>query len=370
MSAESILGEAVQGRRLTVEEAVLLDAEVSTERLKEAANTVRVRLHGDSDVTYLVDRNVNYSNVCITDCKFCEFYRPPAHEESYVLHQDDLRQKLQELVDVGGTRVLLQGGHHPDLRLDYYKQLLEFIRAEFPTLALTAFSPPEIDHIATVEGISIREVLISLKESGMDGLPGGGGEILHDEIRDRVSPKKLKTKGWLDCMREAQKLNLVTSCSQVIGFGEEPRHRFEALAACRDVQDENQAAGRVGFLSFVMWPLQSESRFGAIFGDRLGLKLGADRDDYLRHVALSRLFLDNISHHGASWPTMGPEIAMEALQYGADDFGSTMLEENVVSSAGSEWSCMTEKLIREFVQQAGFNPIKRAANYSRLQPAQ
>lgn len=369
MNAEQILERTLSGAIMSVDEAVFLDAEASTEALRDAAHTLRVRLHGDNTVTYLVDRNVNYTNVCITDCKFCEFYRPPGHKESYVLNQGDLRQKLRELVDLGGTRVLLQGGHHPDLKLDYYTELLTFIRGEFPELALSAFSPSEIDHIAHVEGITVREVLEALKAAGLDGLPGGGGEILHDDIRNRVSPKKLMTEGWLSCMREAQDLGLVTSCSQVIGFGENPRHRFEALEVCRDLQTESLAKGNTGFLSFVMWPLQAESRFGAVFGDRLGYKLGADEDAYLRHVALSRLFLPNIAHVAASWPTMGPDIAKKALSFGADDFGSTMMEENVVSTAGSTWSCMTEDLICKFIIEAGFAPQKRDADYTSLSMA-
>ena len=369
MKADQILQRVAGGSPLTVDEAVFLDAEATTEALRDAAHELRVKLHGETHVTYLVDRNVNYSNVCITDCKFCEFFRSPGDVESYVIDRDDLREKLQELVDLGGTRVLLQGGHHPDLRLEYYTELLSFIRSEFPQLALTAFSPPEVDHIAHVEGISVREVLQSLIAVGLDGLPGGGGEILHDDIRGRVSPKKLMTDGWLDCMREAQSLGIVTSCSQVIGFGENPRHRFEALEGCRDLQSESLANGYSGFLSFVMWPLQSESRFGAVFGERLGYKLGADEEDYLRHVALTRLFLPTIPHIGASWPTMGPEIAMKALLFGADDFGSTMMEENVVSTAGATWSCMTEELICKFIGEAGFAPAKRDADYTSLSPA-
>ncbi len=349
--------------RLTPEEACFLHDNAPIEDLRAAAAAMRNRLHDPNVVTYLVDRNINYSNVCVTDCKFCEFYRPPGHEEAYVLDRDVLLQKVAETVAVGGTRILLQGGHHPDLPLAWYVQLLRDIKSAFPSVELNAFSPPEIAHIAEVEGLSTLKVLETLRDAGMSGLPGGGGEILDDRIREQVSPKKLKTRPWLSIMGEAHSLGLVTSASQVIGFGETPEHRFHALAAVRDRQDESLAAFGRGFLSFVMWPLQHESRFGRVFGDRLGRTLGADEAAYLRHLALCRLFLDNIPHVGASWPTMGPEVAMRGLAFGADDFGSTMLEENVVSSAGSTHTCMTEPLIRKYVSQAGFRPRKRDSNY-------
>ncbi len=349
--------------RLTPEEACFLHAETSLDDLRIAAAAMRNRLHDPDVVTYLVDRNINYSNVCVTDCKFCEFYRPPGHEEAYVLDREVLLRKVEETVAVGGTRILLQGGHHPDLPLDWYVELLEDIKRAFPTVELNAFSPPEIAHISEVEDLPTLKVLETLQEAGMSGLPGGGGEILDDRIREQVSPKKLKTRPWLRIMGEAHSLGMVTSASQVIGFGETPEHRFQALAAVRDRQDESLEAFGRGFLSFVMWPLQHESRFGRVFGDRLGRTLGADEPAYLRHLALSRLFLDNIPHVGASWPTMGPEVAMRGLSYGADDFGSTMLEENVVSSAGSTHTCMTEPLIRKYVSQAGFRPRKRNSDY-------
>ncbi len=354
---------AVGDERLSIADGVRLFESAQLEDLGHAANRVRQRLNGDRVVTYLVDRNVNYTNVCITDCKFCEFYRPPGHEESYVISEELLYQKVQETLDLGGTRILLQGGHHPDLKIDFYVNMLRGLKNKFPQIELNAFSPPEIAHIADVEKKSCLEVLEILKDAGMDGLPGGGGEILDDEIRNRVSPKKLKTDPWLSCMLDAHSLGMVTSASQVIGFGEDPRHRFNALESIRSTQDKSLAVHGCGFLSFVMWPLQFESRYGEVFGGRKGVKLGAERNEYLRHTALSRLYLDNIRHIGASWPTMGPEIAAEALVFGADDFGSTMIEENVVSSAGSTNESMTEGAIRSHIQSAGFSPQKRDTNY-------
>ncbi|MEE9391366.1 MAG: CofH family radical SAM protein [Planctomycetota bacterium] len=361
-----ILQDLDCGSRLSVDDAVRLHEHAATEDLRERADKKRQSVADPLVVTYLVDRNVNYTNVCITDCKFCEFYRRPGHDESYVLTKSSLSQKIQETCDLGGTRILLQGGHNPDLGLDYYVDLLQFIKSEFPTIELNSFSPSEIDHIATKEGMEIEAVLRTLQRAGMDGLPGGGGEILQDEIRHQVSPKKQKTADWIHCMRIAQKLGMVTSASQVIGFGESAWHRFESLREIRDLQDESVAAHGNGFLSFVMWPLQYESRFGFVFGEKKGMELGATREQYLRHIALARLFLDNVPNVGASWPTMGPEIAQEALAYGANDFGSTMLEENVVSSAGSTYSCMTEDRIRSFIESAGFKAQKRDSNYRPL----
>jgi cyclic dehypoxanthinyl futalosine synthase len=367
--AAMILRELERGGRLTVEDAVMLQAEAETGELREAAAAARRRAVPGEVVTYLVDRNINYTNVCTTDCKFCEFYRPVGHAEAYVLDRDALESKIRQTVLLGGTRILLQGGHNPALRIGWYVELLRWIRDRFPSIELNAFSPSEIDNIARLEGLTIEQVLETLKAAGMDGLPGGGGEILEDEIRHRVSPKKQKTAGWIHCMRVAQRLGLVTSASQVIGFGEAARHRFLALLALRDLQDESLASHGNGFLSFVMWPLQYESRYGEVFGLKKGMALGATPEQYLRHLALCRLFLDNVPHVGSSWPTMGPEVAKEGLLFGADDFGSTMLEENVVSSAGSTYSCMSEADIRAHVRAAGFTPQKRNSRYEALSTA-
>ena len=364
---EHCLDGAARGERLDFDEVIRLDAEASSEALAKAAHHRRLQLGDDAEaVTYLVDRNINYTNVCITDCKFCEFYRRPGDPESYVLNREVLGQKIQETLDLGGTRILLQGGHNPELRLDFYVDMLRWIKERFPSIELNAFSPSEVDHLAEVEDMSVEELLPILREAGMDGLPGGGGEILDDEIRHRVSPKKQKTERWLHCMRVAQSMGMVTSASQVIGFGEEPEHRFRSLLRLRELQDESLEKGGSGFLSFVMWPLQYESRYGFVFSEKKGVKLGATPEEYLRHVALSRLFLDNIPHIGASWPTMGPEVAKEALTWGADDFGSTMLEENVVSSAGSTHTCMTEPRMRDLIEAAGFRPQKRDSSYRPL----
>lgn len=363
----ALVDRAVDGPRWTDEEALRVYLEAPDEALFAAARAVRERIAPPDRVTFLVDRNVNYTNVCITDCKFCEFYRRPGHDESYVLTRDRLRQKLSELVEVGGTRVLLQGGHHPDLELSWYEDLLSWIRSEFPSIELDAFSPPEIEHFSHVSGLSFREVLTRLKAAGLDGVPGGGGEILDDEIRSVVSPKKTKTGPWLEVMGEAHALGLYTSASQVIGFGEHPRHRINALRALRDRQDASLAAHGHGFLAFISWPLQYESRYGRVFGELKGWHLGADAREYLRHTAFCRLYLDVIPHFQASWPTMGIEVAAQALRAGCDDMGGTMMEENVVSQAGSVHCSTAETEMREAIRAAGFQPAKRDSWYRLLE---
>ncbi|NRA97675.1 MAG: hypothetical protein HRU14_15880 [Planctomycetes bacterium] len=263
----------------------------------------------------------------------------------------------------------MQGGHHPDLPISWYEDLLSWMRDAFPAIERDAFSPPEIEHISQVEGMPVRQVLKRLKDAGLDGVPGGGGEILDDEIRDQVSPKKTKTAAWLDVMDGAHELDLYTSASMVFGFGEEPRHRVNSLTALRDQQDRSLERYGRGFMAFISWPLQYESRYGRVFAGLKGWKLGGTADDYLFHTAFARLFLDNIPHFQASWPTMGLAVAQDALRAGCDDMGGTMMEENVVSQAGSVHSCVSEQQVRAAVEAAGFAPKKRDSRYRTLEPS-
>ncbi len=364
---EDIVAGAADGVRVTPDEALLLYERASFESLQAAANAVRDRFSAPGVATYLVDRNVNYTNVCITDCKFCEFYRPPGNREAYVLSREQLTPKLEQLRDAGGTRVLLQGGHHPDLPLRWYEELLEWMREAFPSIERDAFSPPEIEHMASVEGLSVRDVLRRLTDAGLTGVPGGGGEILDDEIRAQVSPKKTRTAAWLEVMDAAHELDLYTSASMVFGFGETPRHRINSLAALRDQQDRSLERHGVGFMAFVSWPLQYESRYGQVFAGLKGWELGGDADQYLFHTALARLFLDNIPHFQASWPTMGLDVAGRALHGGCDDMGGTMMEENVVSQAGSQHSSASEAEMRATIAAAGLTPRKRDSRYRILE---
>ena len=255
----------------------------------------------------------------------------------------------------------MQGGHHPDLRLSWYEDLLRWIRATFPTIEINAFSPPEIQHFAAIEGLSIETTLERLVAAGLAGLPGGGAEILDDEVRSRVSPKKQKTAEWLGVMRVAQRLGLTTTASMVIGFGETVTHRMNHLERLRSLQDESRAAHGNGFTAFIVWTAQFENTSLGV--SRLRPSLGAGREEYLRQVALSRLYLDNFDHIQASWPTMGPEVAALALDHGADDFGSTMLEENVVSAAGTIRTRLDAAEIRRLIRAQGYEPVQRDSRY-------
>ena len=352
--------------RIGFEEGLALYTSAPLGELRDAAVAARNRHSDPKTATYLVDRNVNYTNVCITDCTFCEFFRPPGHDEAYVLTRAQLAKKVQELADKGGTRILMQGGHNPDLRIGWYEDLLRWLSATFPSVEIDAFSPSEIEHLAELEGMTTSDVLARLRQAGLRGLPGGGGEILDDEIRDRVSPKKTKTAAWLRIMGEAHALGLNTTVTMVFGFGEEKAHRLRAFEAIRRRQDESLARHGRGFLAFASWPLQFESRYGQVYAERKGWKLGASCEEYLRHTAFARAYLDNVPHFQASWPTMGLDCAERALSFGCDDMGGTMMEENVVSQAGSTHCSMTEAELRGAITRAGFVPRKRTTSYDLL----
>ena len=360
----SVLEKAHAGERLTPEEAVVLYREAPFRSLGRAAMARRAERAGTHAVTYLIDRNINYTNVCVTDCQFCAFYRPPGHEESYVLSREALGEKIEETLAIGGTRVLLQGGHHPGLALSWYEDLLLWMGERYPAIEVDAFSPSEIDHIAGLEGITIEKTLQRLKAAGLAGLPGGGAEMLVDEVRKRVSPKKQDAAGWLGVMRQAQALGLATTCTQVIGLGETVEQRVEHLGRLRELQEESLAAHDNGFIAFIAWTLQTANT--PLADPAQKRRYGAERGEYLRHVAVSRLFFDNIDHIQASWPTQGERVARMALRFGADDFGSTMLEENVVSSAGATRCSMSEKEIRTQIERAGFTPAQRDTRYRKL----
>lgn len=363
-TVDFLLDKAAAGERLSFDEGLALYEGADLLQLGMAANAARQLRVPGRVVTYLVDRNINYTNVCTTDCTFCGFYRPPGHPEGYVRTKEELGEKIQELVDVGGTRILMQGGHHPQLQLDWYLELLGFIRANYPSIEIDAFSPSEIENFAMVFGMSIREVLQALIAAGLSGLPGGGGEILDDEVRGRISPKKQKTDGWLGVMREAQALGLATSATMVIGFGERLEHRLRHLMRLRDLQDESLRAHGNGFTAFISWTVQ-HSEMTSLGRSRHRDQYGATPHEYLRHAALSRLILDNIPHHQASWVTQGPKIGQVSLEFGIDDFGSTMLEENVVSSAAHDtYNCLSEGDIHALVRDAGYIPAKRDTRYT------
>lgn len=354
----TLTAEAARGRRLTPDEGLALHA-LPLFDLAGAAHEVRLARTDPELVTYLIDRNVNYSNVCNVGCAFCGFYRTRRQDDHYVLSVDAISAKLAELEAVGGTRVLMQGGVNPYLPFTWYLDLLRELERRHPTLRLEVFSPEEIKGMAKLTGMTTREVLVELQAAGLDGLPGGGGEMLVDDVRHakHVSPARIGADDWLRIMGEAQALGLYTTATMVIGFGETLAQRVESLLRLRDAQDRALAAHGNGFSAFISWTLQTK-------GVRIeGKAPGADATEYLRNVAVSRLLLDNFVNFQASWPTMGHKVAQTALFFGCNDYGSTMLEENVVSQAGARHRATAEREIVRQVVDAGFVPAQRDSLY-------
>ncbi|MBM3498957.1 MAG: dehypoxanthine futalosine cyclase [Armatimonadetes bacterium] len=317
--------------------------------LGRAADAARAALHPQGVVTYVVDRNVNYTNVCVSGCRFCAYFRPSGHPEAFVLSLDELRRKCETARDLGATQILLQGGLHPDLRLDAYRRMLRVIKTA--GLHAHCFSPPEIVHLARLEGLAVRDCLAALQDAGLDTLPGGGAEILSDEVRARVSPGKCTKAEWLAVMREAHELGMRSTATMMFGMGEEPRHRLEHLLAIRALQDETG-----GFTAFIPWTFQPANT--ALAGAARSLGGHA----YLTVLAISRLALDNVPNLQASWVTQGGKIAQLALRFGANDMGSTMIEENVVRAAGVTYRLSREEIVR-LIEDAGFRPQQRDCYY-------
>jgi cyclic dehypoxanthinyl futalosine synthase len=318
--------------------------------LGQMADAVRAQLHPERVVTYVVDRNINYTNVCVSRCRFCAFFRPPGHPEAYTLSLDELRAKLAEARQLGATQVLLQGGLHPSLRMADYRAMLGVVKDEFG-LHAHCFSPPEIVHLARLEGLSMAECLQALVAAGLDSIPGGGAEVLSDEVRSRVSPRKCTKAEWLGVMRDAHRLGLRTTATMMFGMGEEPRHLVEHLVAVRDLQDETG-----GFTAFIPWTFQPGNT--ALEGETPPV----GGHSYLRMLAISRLALDNVPNLQASWVTQGGKIAQLALRFGANDMGSTMIEENVVRAAGVTYRLPRSEIVR-LIEDAGFAPRERNCLY-------
>lgn len=364
-TVEAVLMKVHDGGRISYDEAMLLYEKAALLQLGKAANARRQQLVPGSTVTYLIDRNINYTNVCNTDCSFCAFYRhDPNHPEAYVNPPEVIGMKVAETLQLGGTRILMQGGHHEGLPWEFYLQLIAWIAENYPAIEINAFSPSEIDQMVKISNLDRREVLTALKGAGLAGLPGGGGEILDDEVRKRISPKKQRTDGWLDCMHQAHSLGLTTTATMVIGFREEIRHRVNHLQRIRDLQDSSLEQFGSGFNAFISWTVQIENT--PLERSRFAPEYGATAHEYLRHTAVARIFLDNIAHHQASWPTQGEKIAATALHFGCDDFGSTMIEENVVSAAGARTAVqcsMTVPEIHRQIREAGFVPTQRDTSY-------
>ena len=354
--------------RLSVEDALVLYDEADLSELMHVASIQRRMRVPGNHVTYMVDRNVNYTNVCTINCQFCSFYRPPGHSETYLQTLDQISERISQLENIGGSRVLMQGGVHPELGLEWYTDLIHELRSRHPSIDLDCFSPIEIEGISEICGLPTKEVLKSLRDAGMHGLPGGGAEMLVDEVRLDVSPKKGSAENWLKVMREAQELNLTTSATNVIGFGESNLHRLQHMEKVRKLQDKAVAKDSVGFTSFISWPVMLENNsLGRRERGMNKYTLGIGSSEYLRHVAISRIFFDNIEHIQASWPTMGTKVAQMALFAGADDIGSTMMEENVVSSSGTKKTSASESELQLLISRAGFKPAKRDSDYNLLE---
>jgi cyclic dehypoxanthinyl futalosine synthase len=356
-AVEKILQKAVEGQRLSGQEALTLFQSAPLAELGRAAHEVARRRHPEGIITYIVDRNINYSNVCAAGCTFCAFYRTRGHKEAYLLARDEIYAKIEELIELGGCQVLMQGGLHPDLPLSFYEEMLQDLKARYPKVNLHAFSPPEIVHFARLEGISIREVIRRLQAAGLGSIPGGGAEILVEEVRQRISPAKCTAAQWLEVMETAHQEGLRTTATMMFGHVETLAHRVSHLLALRDLQDRTG-----GFTAFICWTFQPErTRLGAAINHRK-----ATSHEYLTTQAVARLVLDNFDNIQASWVTQGERIGQMALLFGANDFGGTMLEENVVRAAGTSYS-ITEARIRSLIEELGFKPKRRNVFYKLLE---
>lgn len=357
--ADRLLARALDSEHLSAEDGLFLFQQVPTAELMAVGNALRKKAKGhDSPVTWIIDRNVNTTNVCLANCKFCNFYRIPGHEESYITTIEQYRTKIDETVRYGGEQLLLQGGHHPELGLSFYADLFRELKALYPRLKLHALGPPEIAHISKLEGKTHTEVLSTLKEAGLDSLPGAGAEILHDRVRRMISKGKCSGREWLDVMRAAHRLNITTSATMMFGHIETLQERFEHLVWLRDVQQEKPADAK-GFIAFIPWPFQDE---GTMLKKVKGIRNQVTGDEYIRMIALSRIMLPNIENIQASWLTVGKEIAQVCLHAGANDFGSIMIEENVVSAAGAPHR-FTSQGIQDAIREAGFVPRLRNQQY-------
>ncbi len=349
-----ILDDCLAGRRISAGDAhrLLLDGDLLT--LGEAAHAVRDR-HNDPEVaTYNVDRNINYTNICVYKCRFCAFYRAPGDAEGYLLDKAEIGRKIEETLALNGTGVLMQGGVNPDLPLSYYVDLLHFLRDTYPAIHRHCFSPPEIKFIAKKERMSFFDVIGVLKEAGLMSIPGGGAEILSDSIRKEVlAYPKASPEEWIDIMRQAHRHGMRTTATMMYGMGEEVAARVEHLQRVRDLQDETG-----GFTAFISWTYQDEHT------DLQGIP-EVYADEYLKTLAVSRLFLDNIQHLQSSWVTQGKKIGQAGLAFGADDMGSIMIEENVVSAAGTHHK-MTQDEMEHLIRAAGYEPKQRTNLYERF----
>jgi cyclic dehypoxanthinyl futalosine synthase len=346
---DTITEKILDGQRISGDDFMALAEKGDLYQLGFLADSVRKRLHPEPIVTYVVDRNINYTDICISACKFCAFFKSPEDKDGIVLTHEELGKKIEETKVLGGTQILLQGGLHPDKPLEFYEEMLRVMKS--CGIHVHGFSPPEVCHFASLSGLPIREVLIRLQKAGLDSIPGGGAEILSDRVRKETAPRKCSADAWIEVMEEAHNLGMRTTATMMFGHVETLEERLEHLTRIRDLQDRTG-----GFTAFIPWPFQPTNT--AL--DHLPTTTGFS---YLKMLALSRIFLDNIENIQASWVTQGPKIAQISLFFGANDFGSTMIEENVVAAAGVSFR-LSEDEIRSLVVDAGFEARQRYMDYS------
>jgi len=349
---QPILDKALAGERITADEAGALLSSHDIAKIGAAADELRKRRHPENIVTYIIDRNINYTNVCNVVCTFCAFYRRPGKPDTYVHSFEEICSRIDETIALGGTGVLMQGGLHPDFNIEWYEDLLSRLHERYPTFQLHCFSPPEIHNIHLISGLDYETIMARLKAAGLNSMPGGGGEILDDDVRKRVSTK-CSTQEWLDVMKAAHRVGLRTTATMMFGIGDRLEHRVRHLQRVRDVQDETG-----GFTAFIPWTFQRENT-------ALGRRITEEPTgiDYLKMLAVSRIFFDNIDHIQSSWLTQGLRLGQTALRFGADDMGSIMIEENVVSAAGANNEA-NEKELRYQISEAGFIPRQRDILYN------
>ena len=359
MNVTNLLERALNFDFLSIEEGVFLYENASTSQLMFVGNELKkIQKKNTAKVTWQIDRNLNTTNVCIANCKFCNFYRIPGHKESYITDINTYKTKIEETIRYGGDQLLLQGGHHPDLGLSFYVNLFKEIKKLFPQIKLHSLGPPEIAHITKLEKSTHTEVLKALVEAGLDSLPGAGAEILNDRVRRLISKGKCTGREWLDVMKACHQLNITTSATMMFGHVETIYERFEHLVWIREVQAQKPKDAK-GFLAFVPWPFQDD---GTLLNRVKGIKNSVSSDEYIRMIALSRIMLPNIINIQASWLTVGKQTAQICLHAGANDFGSIMIEENVVSAAGAPHR-FTYKTIQDAIREAGFEPQLRNQQY-------
>ena len=353
-AVEEVLEKALDGERISDDDAIALLRSRDLVAAGRAANEIRRRMNDPSKVTFIIDRNLNYTNVCVTDCDFCAFYRRPGDtREGYLLPKPVIYKKIEETLAIGGTGLLMQGGHHPDLGIDFYEDLFRSIKARYK-IHLHALSPPEIQHISRRSKLTVPETLARLRDAGLDSVPGGGAEVLVDRVRRIIAPKKTKSEEWLDVMRQAHRLGMSTTATMMYGHVETLEERVEHMRKIRDLQDEMH-----GFRAFISWTFQRD-------GNRLD-DVVSDEDmptsfDYLLTQAVSRIYLDNVPHIQSSWVTQGMKVGQVALGFGADDMGSVMIEENVVSAAGTTYRTTTDELVH-LIRAMGKTPVQRDTLY-------